>query len=314
MEIRKVGIIGAGTMGASIAELFAYNGFDVVMKDQNMDLARSGYSRIQKILSDMKRINDERPEKEISRIEGYGLKLTEEQKEKIRTANRSNVDVDIILKRVKITDQYSDLSGCDLIIEAAFENQEVKNGIFSDISDLSEKAIVASNTSSLSITEMAGHLKRPEQALILHFFNPPYLLPLVEVVPSVYTSDEVRDLAFSLISHMKNHRENMVPVLVKEREGFIVNRLLIPLINSASELLDAGIASAKDIDIAMKKGAGFPMGPLELADMIGIDVVVDVMEVLEKAFGEMYKPSVILRRMREAKQLGRKTKIGFYKY
>jgi len=314
MEIKTVGVIGAGTMGSAIAELFAFNGFNVVMKDQNMDLARSGYSRIEKILGDMKRINDEKPEKEIARSESYGIRLSDDQKDAIRKRIGVHVDTDAMLKRISLTDRYSDLSSCDLIIEAAFENQDVKNRISSDISDLSEKAIIASNTSSLSITEMSSHLKRPENALILHFFNPPYLLPLVEVVPSLYTSDEVRNTAVSLIFRMKNHREGMVPVMAKEREGFIVNRLLIPLINSASDLLDSGVASAEGIDTAMKKGAGFPMGPLELADMIGIDVVVDVMEVLEKAYGEKYKTSVILRRMREANRLGRKTRIGFYKY
>ncbi|CAC12076.1 beta-hydroxybutyryl-CoA dehydrogenase related protein [Thermoplasma acidophilum] len=314
MEIKTVGVIGAGTMGSAIAELFAFNGFNVVMKDQNMDLARSGYSGIEKILNDMKRINDEKPEKEIARIENYGIKLSDDQKNAIRKKIGVQVDVNAMLKRISLTDKYSDLSSCDLVIEAAFENQDVKNRIFSDISDLSEHAIIASNTSSLSITEMSSRLKRPENALILHFFNPPYLLPLVEVVPSLYTSDEAKNTAVSLISRMKNHREGMVPVMAKEREGFIVNRLLIPLINSASDLLDSGVASAEDIDTAMKKGAGFPMGPLELADMIGIDVVVDVMEVLERAYGERYKTSVILRRMREANRLGRKTRIGFYKY
>ncbi|PYB68127.1 3-hydroxyacyl-CoA dehydrogenase [Thermoplasma sp. Kam2015] len=314
MEIKTVGVIGAGTMGSAIAELFAYNGFNVVLKDQNMDLARSGYSKIEKIVNDLKRINDERPDKEVARIEGYGIRLSDDQKDTIRKKLKVNTEIEPILRRIKITDQYSDLSECELIIEAAFEDQKVKDQIFSDLSGFSERAIIASNTSSLSITEMAGFLKKPENALILHFFNPPYLLPLVEIVPSLYTSGEIRDLAFNLISRMKNHREGMVPVMVKEREGFIVNRLLIPMINTAAEMLDSGMASAKDIDTAMKKGAGFPMGPLELADMIGIDVVVDVMEVLESAYGERYKPSAILRRMREAKQLGRKTRSGFYKY
>ncbi|BAB60257.1 3-hydroxybutyryl-coa dehydrogenase [Thermoplasma volcanium GSS1] len=314
MSIKKVGIVGAGTMGSAIAEVFAYNGYNVILKDQTIELAERGRENAKRIIEGYEKISNEKVKKEITKIEGYGIKLTEEQKSSITKSLSVNVPVKEVEERIIVTSKNDEMSDCDLIIEAAFEDQAVKNQIFRELSDFSNNAIIASNTSSLSITEMSKNLKKPENGIIMHFFNPPYLLPLVEVVPSLFTSNETLTAVMDLLHGMKNHRENMVPVLAKEREGFIVNRLLIPFINEASKMLDYGIATEKDIDIAMKKGAGFPMGPFELADMIGIDVVKDVMNVFEKTYGDQYKTSQLIRRMSEAGKLGRKTKEGFYKY
>ncbi len=315
MEIKKVGVVGAGTMGSSIAEVFAFNGYDVKLKDQNMDLAKRGFENIKKVASSYEKILIEKPEKEISRIESYGISLDENQKNIIRKKLASGFRASDIEKRIKLTDDYSDLADCDYVVEAVFENEKVKQDVFANLSgSLREDAIVASNTSSLSITKLSSSISHPERMLINHFFNPPYLLPLVEVVPSLLTGNDIVKENIAFLSSLQNHREKMVPVPVKEREGFIVNRILIPMINDAGKMLDENVASAEEIDKAMKKGAGMPMGPFELADMIGLDVVKDVMDILRNSYGEHYITSQTIKRMVEAKNLGKKTKRGFYSY
>ncbi len=315
MEIKKVGVVGAGTMGSSIAEVFAFNGHDVILKDQNMDLAKRGLENIKKVASSYEKILTEKPEKEISKIESYGVSLDENQKNTIRKKLASGFRASDIERRIKLTDDYSDLADCDYVVEAVFENEEVKQDVFANLSGiLREDAIVASNTSSLSITKLSSSISHPERMLINHFFNPPYLLPLVEVVPSLLTGNEIVNENIAFLSSLQNHREKMVPVKVKEREGFIVNRLLIPMINDAGKMLDENVASAEEIDKAMKKGAGMPMGPFELADMIGLDVVKDVMDILRDSYGDHYITSQTIKRLVEAKYLGKKTKRGFYSY
>ncbi len=315
MEIKKVGVVGAGTMGSSIAEVFAFNGYDVILKDQNMDLAKRGLENIKKVASSYEKILIEKPEKEISKIESYGISLDENQKNTIRKKLASGFRASDIERRIKLTDDYSDLADCDYVVEAVFENEKVKQDVFGNLSGiLREDAIVASNTSSLSITKLSSSISHPERMLINHFFNPPYLLPLVEIVPSLLTGNEIVNENIAFLSSLQNHREKMVPVKVKEREGFIVNRLLIPMINDAGKMLDENVASAEEIDKAMKKGAGMPMGPFELADMIGLDVVKDVMDILRDSYGDHYITSQTIKRLVEAKYLGKKTKRGFYSY
>ncbi len=313
--IKKVGVIGAGSMGSAIAELIAYNGLDVILKDQNMELTEKGMKNIKRILGDFEKYLKERPIKEIDRIEKLGITLTDEQKSIITKNLGSTIDQDSIIARIKPTDNYNDLKECDLIIEAIFEDQSIKNKLFEELSEiLPDNTIVASNTSSLSVTEMAAHYKKPENVIITHFFNPPYTLPLVEIVPAFQTVDSTTNAVFEFFSTLKNHREKLVPVKAKERTGFVVNRILIPMINEAMKVVDEGIADIKTVDIAMKKGAGMPMGPFELADYVGVDIVYHVLRSFREAFGDNYIAPETLKYMISAGWWGIKKGRGFYNY
>ncbi len=319
MGVRKVAVVGAGSMGSAIAELMAFNGREVILKDVNDDLVEKGKSRIRKILGDLVAFEGSRPEKEISRIESLGLKLTDGQKETIRSKMKPRYGHDFIeetMKLVKGTDSYSEFSDVDLIIEAAFENMAVKKEIFSAISgNCGEDTIIASNTSSLSISAMAGNVLKPGRVVITHFFNPPYTLPLVEIVPALQTTENTVSTVLEFISSLRNHRTQMVPIKVKEVPGFLVNRMLVPMMNEAVFMLDEGVAKPDEIDHAMKAGAGLPMGPLELADMVGLDITYDVARILYEEYGDpKYRPSNLLKRMVSAGMLGRKTGKGFYEY
>ena len=319
LKVRKAGVIGAGTMGAAIAEVLAYNEIPVVLKDVNDELVSKGIQRVRTIISDLVRFNDGKADKEIARIEGQGIKLTDDQKAGLRLKMKSKFTsdkADELLARVKGTTSYADFADVDLVIEAAFENVTVKRGVFEELDKvLPEGAILGSNTSSLSITSLAKGLKHTPATLITHFFNPPYTLPLVEVVAGADTKEEVTTDVIAFMQGLKNHRSSLVPIKVKEVPGFVVNRLLIPMLNEACFSLDEGAASPQDIDAAMKSGAGMPMGPLELADMIGLDVCLDVVNILSREYGDSkYRPSQILKRKVAAGHLGRKTGKGFYDY
>lgn len=315
MEIKKIGIIGAGSMGSAIAEVMAYNGLDVVLKDQNLELTEKGMKNIRRILEDFNRYIKGRPTKEIDRIEKMGVKLSDEQKSVIIKNLDQTLDINSVISRIRSTDNYDDLKDCDLVIEAIYEDQNIKNKLFEDLSKiLKDNTIIASNTSSLSITEMASHYKKPDNVIITHFFNPPYTLPLVEIVPALQTSESTINEVYEFFSTLKNHRENIVPVKVKERTGFVVNRILIPMINEAMKIVDEGIADIKTVDIAMKKGAGMPMGPFELADYVGVDIVYHVLRSFRDAFGDNYIAPETLKYMISAGWWGMKTGRGFYTY
>ena len=318
-KIKKVGVIGAGNMGASIAEVLAFNGLDVTLKDQDSTLVDRGIAKIKDILASQVRFSANRARKEIDRISSLGVTLTGEQKDIINEklkAGFTESDAEAVISRIHPTTEYSTLGDADFIIEAAFENMQVKKDIFREVSSLvREDTVIASNTSSLSITSIATAASVPQRVIITHFFNPPYTLPLVEVVRATQTSEETQDSTIAFISGLKNHRQNMVPIAVKERPGFVVNRMLVPMLNEAIFLLEEGVASPKDIDSAMKLGAGMPMGPLELIDMVGLDVTLNVCDVFVKDFGDQkYRPAVLLKRMVEAGLLGNKTGAGFYKH
>jgi len=319
MEIRKIAVVGSGSMGSAIAEIFAFNGFEVFLKDQNIDLVNAGMGKIKKILKGQLLFQEGRSTKEISRIESLGVLLSEEQKEAIRKKLKPELTekkVDEILGRIKPVVDYSEFKNVDYVVEAVFENMEVKKAVMKDISEhCRENAIISTNTSSLSITKISSFLRNPERSIVTHFFNPPYTLPLVEIVPGIRTSDSTVKEMMEFYSRLKNHRGLMRPIRVKEVPGFLVNRILVPVLNEAAIMLDEGVADARDIDTAMKLGAGFPMGPLELADMVGIDVTFDVIRILYEEYADQkYRPSLLLKRMVDSNKLGIKNGEGFYSH
>ena len=276
----KVGIIGAGTMGAGIAQAFAQTeGFTVVLCDINNEFAANGKKKIAK---------------------GF--------EKRIAKGKMEQADADKILER--ITTGTKDICGdCDLIIEAAIENMEIKKQTFKELDDICKpEAIFATNTSSLSITEIGAGLKRP--MIGMHFFNPAPVMKLVEIIAGLNTPTEVVD-------KIKKVSEDIgkVPVQVQEAPGFVVNRILIPMINEAVGIYAEGIASVEGIDTAMKLGANHPIGPLALGDLIGLDVCLAIMDVLYHETGDSkYRAHTLLRKMVRGKQLGQKTGKGFYDY
>ena len=278
----KIAIIGTGTMGNGIAQAFAQGGYDVVMKD----------------------LSDELLQKAVKNIDNSLSRLV--AKEKL-----SENDKQQILSRITTTLSYDDIKDAGLVVEAIAENMELKKRVFRELDEAcNADCILASNTSSLSITEIAAATKRPEKVIGMHFFNPVPVLKLVEVIRGQLTSDSVYDCVSGIAKEI-----GKVPVQVTEAPGFLVNRLLIPMINEGIGALADGVASKEEIDDAMKLGAGHPIGPLALADLVGLDVCLAIMEVLHKEFGDdKYRAHPLLRKMVRANLLGRKTGIGFYDY
>ena len=282
MEVHKVGVLGAGTMGNGIAQAFAASGYDVLMRDVGQLPLERGIASIQKSLG----------------------KFVEKGK---ITADDSAA----ALSRINTTTELRDLAGCDLVVEAIFENFEAKSAAFLELDGLLRpEALLASNTSSIDITRLAAVTKRPDRFIGMHFFNPVPLMSLVEIIRGLATSDQtyqtVRELAVSL---------GKTPVEVKDYPGFVSNRILMPMINEAVFALFEGVASKEDIDTVMKLGMNHPMGPLTLADFIGLDVCLDILYVLYDGFKDpKYRPCPLLVKMVQAGKLGRKTGEGFYTY
>lgn len=278
----KIAIIGTGTMGNGIAQAFAQGGYDVVMKDLSDELLQRGVQNI---------------DKSLSRIVAKE-KMTADEKEQI-------------LSRIATTLSYDDIKDAGLVVEAIAENMELKKRVFRELDEAcNADCILATNSSSLSITEIAAATKRPEKVIGMHFFNPVPVLKLVEVIRGQLTSDSVYDCVSGIAKEI-----GKVPVQVTEAPGFLVNRLLIPMINEGIGALADGVASKEEIDEAMKLGAGHPIGPLALADLVGLDVCLAIMEVLHREFGDdKYRPHPLLRKMVRANLLGRKAGIGFYDY
>ena len=319
MRVAKAGVVGAGTMGAAIAEVLAFNGIEVVLKDVDAPLVEKGLGRVRGFVEELVRFHAERPEKEVERIRGLVGSLSPEQEQRVRTKLSPKISPargEEIVARVHGTTDYAAFADVDFVVEAVFERAEVKRPVLEALDRaLPEHAVLGSNTSSLSITRLARGLSHARQILVTHFFNPPYTLPLVEVAGGVETREDVVTETVDFLQGLRNHRYPLLPIRVKESPGFVVNRLLIPVLNEACFALDENLASSRDIDNAMKAGAGMPMGPFELADMIGLDVALEVAETLFREYGDpKYRPAYLLRRMVDSGHLGRKTGQGFYEY
>ena len=280
--MEKIFVLGAGTMGSGIVQAFAQKGYEVIVRDIKDELVQSGIVRINNGLS---------------KLVSKG-KMTEETKEDI-------------LSRISGTTDMNLAADCDLVVEAAIENMKIKKEIFAELDKICKpETILASNTSSLSITEVASATSRPEKVIGMHFFNPAPVMKLVEIIRGMATSQETFDAVKELSLAIGKE-----PVEVAEAPGFVVNRILIPMINEASFILQEGIASVEDIDTAMKYGANHPMGPLALGDLIGLDVCLAIMDVLYNETGDTkYRSSSILRKYVRAGWLGRKSGRGFYNY
>ncbi len=319
--IRKVGVVGAGVMGSQIAEIMAINNLDVVLKDINMDLALKGLERIKKSLDKLVEYHLHKADNEIKRIEEKdGIKLTDEQKKQIKERLKPTYTPERkekILGKIKVTGSYNEFKDVDLVIEAVVERIDIKKKVFKEIDLICpEKTILATNTSTLSVTEIASATTRPEKVIGIHFFNPATVLPLIEVIPGLETRYDVVDDTLDFLRTLRNERYLMQPIKVKETPGFIVNRILAKALNEAYALYEEGIASPRDIDLAMKVGAGWPMGPFELTDTIGIDVIYHVQESLKEAWGGLVqmKPVQIIKQLYHLGRWGKKTGRGFYDY
>jgi 3-hydroxybutyryl-CoA dehydrogenase len=319
MQVKRAGVVGAGTMGAAIAEVLAFNGIDVVLKDLDAALVDQGLARVRAHVDELVRFHAERADKELARIQDLGVTLTPDQATAVRTKLAPKVSRqrgDEIIGRVHGTTGWESFGNVDFVVEAAFERTEIKREVFEALDRvLPEYSILGSNTSSLSITRLARGLRHAPQILVTHFFNPPVTLPLVEVAGGVDTREDVITDTIDFLQGLRNHRYPLVPIRVQESPAFVVNRLLVPVLAEACFALQEGLASARDIDQAMKTGAGMPMGPFELADLVGLDVTLEVLETLHREFGDpKYRAPTMLRRLVDAGHLGRKTGRGFYEY
>ncbi|QLD85110.1 3-hydroxybutyryl-CoA dehydrogenase [Natronomonas halophila] len=280
-DIETVGVVGAGTMGSGIAQVAATAGYDVVIRDIEAEFVEEGLDTVDSSLS-----------KFVDKDE-----LTAEEAEAARG-------------RIEGTTDLVDLSDCDLVVEAAVEKMDIKQDIFADLDEVTDgDAVLATNTSTLSITTIAAATERPEAVVGIHFMNPVQLMEGVEIVVGEKTTDEVVELAHGFSEALgKTTWES------DDKPGFVSNRILMPWINEGVRAFDEGVATKEDIDRGMKLGTNVPMGPLELADHIGLDICLDATQTLHEELGDRYKPAYLLKRKVEAGDLGKKTGEGFYEY
>jgi 3-hydroxybutyryl-CoA dehydrogenase len=282
VEIRKVGVVGLGTMGAGIAQISVQSGFETVGREVSDELAERGRATIERYL-------------------GRG----------VEKGRLSEADRDAAVGRLMLTTDLADLADCDLVIEAVLEELDLKRELFAELDRVTRPdAILATNTSALSVSEIAVATERPQRVVGMHFFNPAPVLPLVEIVRGRESSDEAIDAAYGWAEHAGKQ-----PVRCNDTPGFIVNRILIPLLNDCVRVLDEAGVVPEEMDKAMTNGAGWPMGPCALIDLIGIDVHVHASEALHGKLGEeSMAPPDRLVRMQQEGALGRKTGRGFYEY
>ena len=280
-DIERIGVVGAGTMGSGIAQVAAQNGYDVVMRDIEEEFVQNGFDAIEDSLDrfvSKDKFSDEEAEAALDRITG--------------------------------TTELSDFADCDLVVESAVEDMDIKQDIFEDLDEeLPEDVILATNTSTLSITTIASATDREERIVGLHFMNPVPVMKGVEVVVGEKTDDDVVELAHALAEDLGKETWES-----DDKPGFVTNRILMPWINEGIRAYDEGVATKEDIDKGMKLGTNVPMGPLELADHIGLDICLDATETLHEELGDRYKPAYLLGRKVEAGDLGKKTGRGFYEY
>lgn len=319
--VETVGVVGAGTMGSQIAEVFALNGKRVVLRDVEDRFVRAGMDRIRRSLEGLAAFNAGRAENEIRAAEAkLGVALTPEQRDQASRKLRptyTKARVEEAYARVRPTTNPADLRAADFVVEAIVEDVDAKARLFRELhAACGPRTVFATNTSSLPITALAAASGRPERFLGTHFFNPPTTLPLVEVIRGAQTSDETVEDVMNLVSSLRNHRYPMLAVPVKECPGFLVNRILGAMLEESYRCLEEGVASARDIDAAMKAGGGFPMGPLELSDLIGLDVIQAVRNHIRGAastYPYVQNPSVVERLVADGR-LGRKSGQGFFDY
>jgi len=282
MEIRKVGVVGLGTMGAGIAQVSVQSGFETVGREISAELGERGRATVERYLT-----------------------------RGVEKGRLSQGERDAALARLTLTTELSDFADCDLVIEAALEELELKREIFAELDRVTRPdAVLATNTSALSVSDIAAATKRPERVVGMHFFNPAPVLPLVEIARTAESSDEAVDAAYAWAE-----RAGKQPVRCNDTPGFIVNRILIPLLNDCVRVLDEADVQPEDLDKAMTNGAGWPLGPCALIDLIGVDVHVHASDALHDKLGEArMAPPKRLVQMQQAGKLGRKSGEGFYKY
>lgn len=320
--VDKAAVLGAGVMGARIAEVLAMNNVKVILRDIDNAALKRGLDTIQGDLDELVAFHAAKAQKAIDDFEGKtGVELTDDQKAKVQETLKPTYDEERakkIMANIETTTSYDGFDSVDMVIEAVPENLDLKGKVLGELfENIPSHVVVATNTSTLPITDVAAKIPEDRRGRFLgvHFFNPPSTLPLIEVIPGEETRDDVIEDVINVFAPMRNHRFPMLPVQVKECPGFLVNRILAPMLNEAFLCYEEGIARPKDIDLAMQAGAGMPMGPLALADMIGLDVVQHAGVSIKERVGDGPRPEPkIIDELVSQGHLGEKSGKGFFEY